>query len=77
MSDLRESGSLEQDADLIMLLHRPEYYEEENRPGEADIMWLSTAMVRPALSRFPSVGTSPASPIWPAKRWVRTLTVSN
>ena len=38
MSDLRESGSLEQDADLIMLLHRPEYYEEENRPGEADII---------------------------------------
>ena len=38
MSDLRESGSLEQDADIIMLLHRPEYYQPEDRPGEADII---------------------------------------
>lgn len=38
MSDLRESGSLEQDADIIMLLHRPEYYAMEERPGEADII---------------------------------------
>ena len=39
MSDLRESGSLEQDADIIMLLHRPEYYNSEDRPGEADIIF--------------------------------------
>ena len=38
MSDLRESGSLEQDADIIMLLHRPEYYNPEDRSGEADII---------------------------------------
>ncbi|WP_067779674.1 replicative DNA helicase [Actinomyces vulturis] len=38
MSDLRESGSLEQDADVIMLLHRPSYYNTEERPGEADII---------------------------------------
>ncbi|MDO5721713.1 MAG: replicative DNA helicase [Actinomycetaceae bacterium] len=38
MADLRESGSLEQDADVIMLLHRPDYYEEDQRPGEADII---------------------------------------
>ena len=38
MSDLRESGSLEQDADIIVLLHRPEYYNNEERPGEADII---------------------------------------
>ncbi|OKL48502.1 replicative DNA helicase [Boudabousia liubingyangii] len=37
MADLRESGSLEQDADVIMLLHRPDYYNKEDRPGEADI----------------------------------------
>lgn len=38
MSDLRESGSLEQDADIIMLLHRPDYYDKEDRPGEGDII---------------------------------------
>lgn len=38
MSDLRESGSLEQDADIIILLHRPEYYNPEDRQGEADII---------------------------------------
>lgn len=38
MSDLRESGSLEQDADVVMLLHRPDYYNEDERVGEADII---------------------------------------
>ncbi len=38
ISDLRESGSLEQDADVIMLLHRPDYYNEDERVGEADII---------------------------------------
>lgn len=37
MSDLRESGSLEQDADMVLLLHRPEYYNVDDRPGEADL----------------------------------------
>ncbi len=39
ISDLRESGSLEQDADIVILLHREDLYEKESaRPGEADIM---------------------------------------
>src|SRR3982075_1655532 len=39
LSDLRESGNLEQDADLVMFLYRDEYYNEESeRPGEADLI---------------------------------------
>ena len=38
LADLRESGSLEQDADVVMLLNRPEVYNQEDRPGEADVI---------------------------------------
>jgi replicative DNA helicase len=37
LSDLRESGSLEQDSDVVMLLHRPDQANPDDRPGEADI----------------------------------------
>ncbi|GGM06997.1 hypothetical protein GCM10010099_23730 [Streptomyces cinereus] len=38
-SDLRESGSIEQDADIVILLHRPDVYEKESpRAGEADVI---------------------------------------
>lgn len=39
MSDLRESGSIEQDADMVILLHREDSYDRESeRAGEADLI---------------------------------------
>lgn len=40
LSDLRDSGAIEQDADLVIFIHRPEYYdrEDETKRGIAEIM---------------------------------------
>jgi replicative DNA helicase len=39
VADLRESGSIEQDADMVILLHREDVYDKESpRAGEADIL---------------------------------------
>ncbi|RFD27218.1 replicative DNA helicase [Mycobacterium uberis] len=39
LSDLRESGSLEQDADVVILLHRPDAFDRDDpRVGEADLI---------------------------------------
>jgi replicative DNA helicase len=39
LADLRESGSLEQDADVVLLVHREDMYERESpRAGEADLI---------------------------------------
>lgn len=51
LSDLRESGAIEQDADIVMFLHRPEAYDPEDRPGEADLIV--------AKNRAGQVGTVP------------------
>ncbi|ACU98889.1 replicative DNA helicase [Saccharomonospora viridis] len=39
LADLRESGSLEQDADVVLLIHRPDAWERDDpRAGEADLI---------------------------------------
>lgn len=51
LSDLRESGAIEQDADIVMFLHRPDAYDPEDRPGEADLII--------AKNRHGPIGTAP------------------
>ena len=49
LSDLRDSGSIEQDADIVLFLYREDYYQNENPPGEdsdrtaASVSWPKTA----------------------------------
>jgi replicative DNA helicase len=38
MSDLRESGSIEQDSDVVMFLLRREYYDPNDKPGLAEVI---------------------------------------
>lgn len=38
MSDLRESGSIEQDSDIVMFLLRREYYDPMDKPGMAELI---------------------------------------
>ena len=37
LADLRESGSIEQDADVVMFVFREEYYKEREKPGDHDL----------------------------------------
>ena len=60
LSDLRESGQIEQDADLVMFIYRDEYYNRDSeRPGEADVIVAKHRngpvgeVVLTFLSRFP------------------------
>lgn len=69
LSDLRESGAVEQDSDVVILVHRPDFYEPEGpRAGEADLIiaknragQTGTATVANQLhySRFVDIAWSP------------------
>jgi replicative DNA helicase len=69
LSDLRESGSIEADADVVILLHREDAYEKESpRAGEADLILAKhrngpTGIVTVAFqghySRFSNMSPSP------------------
>src|SRR6201998_4420845 len=60
LSDLRESGSIEQDADLVGLLVRPEIYEEDEeagaeQAGAANLSFPSNATEQAVVFRLPSL----------------------
>lgn len=55
LSDLRESGSIEQDADVVMLLHRPEYYGLEK--FEDDSLTINKAEIIIAKNRNGATGS--------------------
>lgn len=38
LSDLRESGSIEQDSDIVMFMYRREYYDANDKPGMAELI---------------------------------------
>lgn len=38
MADLRECGAIEEDADIVFLLHRPDYYDVKDHPGLAEVV---------------------------------------
>lgn len=47
LSDLRESGSLEQDADMVLFVYRPEYYyKDDTPPEEKDVAYINIAKNR-------------------------------
>jgi replicative DNA helicase len=52
LSDLRESGAIEQDADMVLFIYRPEYYGIE---GDSDIRGIAEVII--AKHREGSLGT--------------------
>lgn len=57
MSDLRDSGSIEQDADVVLFLYRDDYYERDDQDGQVTPSDISKIEVIIAKNRHGGVGT--------------------
>lgn len=57
LSDLRESGSIEQDADIVMFLYRPDYYRAEADPDQQEDIDSNLTELIVAKNRHGGVGT--------------------
>jgi replicative DNA helicase len=75
LGDLRESGAIEADADVVVLVHRPDAYDPGDRPGEADLIvakhrngptGTATVAFRPSTVEF---GDLPLDGALSAPRW--------
>ena len=55
LSDLRDSGAIEQDADVVMFLYRNEYYKTDGAPGENNAANIAEVII--AKNRHGSTGT--------------------
>ncbi len=55
LSDLRDSGAIEQDADVVMFLYRNEYYKTDATPGENNTANIAEVII--AKNRHGSTGT--------------------
>lgn len=57
LSDLRDSGSIEQDADIVIFLKRDDYYEDDNAPANTDVSTGLTCQAIVAKHRNGATGT--------------------